>query len=150
LPAVAQAQSEPPGRIGRLAYTQGTVSFHDPQQEGWTQAIPNTPLTSGDALWTEPNAHSEVSLAGTRVRMDGATQLDMLAVDDSQTRLQLDQGRIDVRSFAMDPNQPYQVLTPRGTVSLLQQGDYYVEGGSQQDPTRLGVRTGGAAFQALN
>src|SRR6516162_3131319 len=45
LPAVAQAQSEPPGRIGRLAYTQGTVSFHDPQQEGWTQAIPNTPLT---------------------------------------------------------------------------------------------------------
>ena len=25
------------------------------------------PLTSGDALWTEPNARSEVSIAGTRV-----------------------------------------------------------------------------------
>jgi hypothetical protein len=150
LPAVAQAQSEPPARVGRLAFTQGTVSFHDPQQEGWTQAITNTPLTSGDAIWTEPNAHSEVSFGGTRIRMDGATQLDMLDVDDSQTRLQLDQGRVDVRSFAMDANQPYSVLTPRGTVSVLQQGDYYVEAGSQQDPTRLGVRTGTAEFQALN
>ncbi|MBV8189692.1 MAG: hypothetical protein JO339_20790 [Alphaproteobacteria bacterium] len=146
----AQAQSEPPGRVGRLAFTQGTVSFHDPQQDGWTPAMVNTPLTSGDAIWTEPNAHSEVSLGGTRIRMEGATQLDMLAVDDSQTRLQLDQGRIDVRSFAMDTQQPYQVLTPRGTASLTDQGDYYIESGSSQDPTRLGVRSGAAEFQAMN
>jgi hypothetical protein len=150
LPAAAQAQNEPPGRIGRLAFIQGTVSFHDPQQDGWAQAIVNTPLTTGNAIWTEPNGHSEVALAGTRVRMDGGTQLDMLQVDDSQTRLQLDQGRIDVRSFAIDANQPYSVLTPRGTVGVQQQGDYYVEAGSQQDPTRLGVRAGAAEFQALN
>src|SRR5215510_8479482 len=112
----AMAQSEPPGRVGRLAFTNGTVSFHDARQSGWTPAVVNTPLTSGDALWTEPNARSEVSLAGT------------------QTRLQLAQGRIDVKSVAMDPNQPYEIATPRGTVKLLQQGDYYVEAGSTQDP----------------
>src|SRR6185369_4084707 len=68
----ALAQSEPPGRVGRLAFTNGTVSFHDDEQSGWTPAVVNTPLTSGDALWTEPNARSEVSLAGTRIRMEGA------------------------------------------------------------------------------
>jgi hypothetical protein len=146
----AMAQGEPPARVGRLAFTNGTVSFHDDEQSGWTPAVINTPLTTGDGIWTEPNARSEISLAGTRIRMEGATQLDMLALDDTQTRLQLGQGRIDVKSLAMDANQPYEIVTPRGTVKLLQQGDYYVEAGSTEDPTRLGVRSGAAQIQALN
>ena len=146
----AMAQGEPPGRVGRLAFTDGTVSFHDDEQSGWTPAVINTPLTTGDGIWTEPNARSEISLAGTRIRMEGATQLDMLALDDTQTRLQLAQGRIDVKTFAMDANQPYEIVTPRGTIKLLQQGDYYVEAGSTEDPTRLGVRSGAAQIQALN
>src|SRR6058998_2575969 len=107
----AVAQGEPPGRVGRLAFTNGTVSFHDDEQSGWTPAVINTPLTTGDGIWTEPNARSEISLAGTRIRMEGATQLDMLALDDAQTRLQPAQGRIDVKSFAMDANQPYEIVT---------------------------------------
>jgi hypothetical protein len=148
--SVAQAQSEPPGRIGRVAFTDGTVSFHENEQSQWTPAVVNTPLTTGDSLWTEPNARSEISLAGTRIRMAGATELDMLAIDDTQTRLQIDQGRIDVKTLAMDTGQPYQITTPRGTISLQQQGDYYVEAGTTQDPTRLGVRSGAAQIQSLN
>src|SRR5262245_4023117 len=114
----AVAQSEPPGRVGRLAFIDGTVSFHDHAQGGWTQAGVNTPLTSGASLWTEPGARSEISLAGTRIRMEGATQLDVLALDDAQTRLQLAQGRLDVKSLAMDARQPYEIVTPRGTIKL--------------------------------
>ncbi|MCA0250655.1 MAG: hypothetical protein LCH93_28920 [Proteobacteria bacterium] len=148
--ATAQSQGEPPGRVGRLAFVDGTVSFYDDEQSGWTKAIVNTPLTTGDALWTEPNARSEVSLAGTRIRMDGSTELDMTQIDDAQVRLQLAQGRVDVKSFAMDAAQPYEIVTPRGTITLQQQGDYYVEAGSTQDPTRLGVRSGAAQIQGLN
>jgi hypothetical protein len=145
-----RAQGEPPGRVGRLAFTDGAVSLHDSEQSQWTPAAVNTPLSSGDSLWTEPNARSEISLAGTRIRMAGATQLDMLAVDDTQTRLQLDQGRIDLKTQAMDASQPYQITTPRGTISLLQPGDYYVEAGSTEDPTQIGVRAGAAQIEGLN
>jgi hypothetical protein len=148
--SLAQAQGEPPARVGRLAFTNGPVSFHDEQQSGWTPAVVNTPLTSGDAIWTEPNARSEVSLAGTRIRLSGSTELDMLALADTETRLQLPQGRIDVRSTAMATKQAYEIVTPRGTVSLLQPGDYYVEAGSTEDPTRLGVRSGAALIQSLS
>lgn len=148
--ATAQTQSEPPGRVGRIAFVDGTVSFHDDEQSGWTRAVVNTPLTTGDAVWTEPSARSEVSVAGTRIRMDGSTELDMSLIDDSQVRLQLAQGRIDVKTFAMDMAQPYEIVTPRGTITLQQQGDYYVEAGSTQDPTRLGVRSGAAQIQGLN
>lgn len=147
---MAQTQHEPPGRVGRLAFVDGTVSFHDDVERGWTKAVINTPLTTGDAIWTEPNSRSEVSLAGTRIRMDGSTELDMSQIDDRQVRLQLAQGRIDVKTTQMDASQPYEIVTPRGTISLQQQGDYYVEAGSQQDPTRLGVRSGAAQIQGLN
>jgi hypothetical protein len=147
----AQTQNDPPGRVGRLAFVEGTVSFHDDEENGWTKAVVNTPLTTGDAIWTEPNSRSEVSLAGTRIRMDGSTELDMTQIDDRQVRLQLAQGRVDVKTTTqMDATQPYELVTPRGTITLQQQGDYYVEAGSQQDPTRLGVRAGAAQIQGLN
>ncbi len=146
----AQAQNDPPARVGRLAFTDGAVSFHDQSETGWSKAIVNTPLTSGDAVWTEPNARSELSVAGTRVRLDGGTQLEMLALDDSQTRLQIDQGRLDIKTFSLDGQTPYSIATPRGTITLQQQGDYYVEAGSTQDATRLGVRSGAAQIQSLN
>jgi FecR protein len=148
--AYGQAQTDPPARVGRLAFAEGTVSFHDAQDANWTAAAVNDALTTGDSLWTEPNARSEISVSGARVRLDQSTQLDMLQVDDSTTRLQLDQGRLDVKTFTMDTAQPYEIVTPRGTVKLEAQGDYYVESGSTQDPTRLGVRSGAAQITSLN
>ncbi len=148
--ANAQTQTDPPARVGRLAFASGTVSFHDSQDANWTAAAVNDTLTTGDSLWTEPNARSEVSVAGTRVRLDQSTQLDMLQIDDSETRLQLDQGRLDIKTFTMDTAQPYEIVTPRGTVKLAAQGDYYIESGSTQDPTRLGVRSGAAQITGLN
>ena len=147
---VAHAQGDPPGTVGRLAFADGSVSFHDQDDAAWTKAVVNTPLTSGDGIWTEPQAHSELSVAGTRVRLDGATQLDMLTLDDSQTRLQLDQGRLDVRAYMLDNRTPYRIVTPRGTITLRQQGDYYVAAGSTEDATRLGVRSGSAELLGLN
>src|SRR5476649_1588246 len=93
--AAAQNPSDPPARVGRLSYLEGSVSYHDAQQDSWSKAAVNTPVTTGDSLWTEPNGHNEISIGATSVRMDGNTQLDVLALDDSQTRLQIDQGRVD-------------------------------------------------------
>lgn len=148
--STALAQSEPPARVGRLAFTSGSVSFHDSAETAWAPAVVNTPITTGDAIWTEPHARSEISLAGTRIRMEDTSELDMLALDDTRTRLRLSQGRIDIKTLSFDPSQPYQILTPRGTISLLQAGDYYVEAGSLEDPTRLGVRAGAARIESLN
>ncbi|WP_395714305.1 DUF6600 domain-containing protein [Reyranella sp.] len=148
--SAALAQGEPPARVGRLAFTSGAVSFHDDAESTWRPAVVNTPLTTGDAIWTEPNARGEVSLAGTRIRLEGASELDLLALDDTQTRMRLSQGRIDIKTFSLEASQPYQIVTPRGTISLLQQGDYYVEAGSLEDPTRLGVRSGAAQIEDLN
>jgi len=148
--AAAQNPSDPPARVGRLSYLEGSVSYHDSQQDSWSKAAVNTPVTTGDSLWTDPSGHDEVSIGATSVRMDGNTQLDVLALDDSQIKMQLDQGRLDIKTFALTSGQPYQIVTPRGTVTLQDKGDYYIHAGSTDDPTLLGVRSGAAQIQTPN
>jgi len=54
------ALADPPGRVGRLSYMEGTVSFHTGDQDQWSAAVLNYPVTSGTAFWTEPEARAEI------------------------------------------------------------------------------------------
>ena len=49
LPAATTAQ-DPPGRVGRLNFIQGSVSFQPAGTQDWVDANPNRPLTTGDNL----------------------------------------------------------------------------------------------------
>ena len=60
---MAQMQGEPPGRVGRLAFVDGTVSFHDDEERGWTKAIVNTPLTRPPGMPDEVWGIVRVALA---------------------------------------------------------------------------------------
>lgn len=84
------------------------------------------------------------------MRLDSGTELDLVAIDDSQTALQLDRGRLDIKTYDYDTRHPYKIATPRGTITLVQQGDYYIEAGSTVDATRLGVRNGAAQIQTAD
>ncbi|TWS99490.1 hypothetical protein FQU96_35625, partial [Reyranella sp. CPCC 100927] len=146
----ALAQADPPARVGRISYVAGTASYHDGDEARWSPAVLNYPFTTGGALWTEPNGRAEMVVAGMRVRLQGATEIDALALDDDQFRLRLPQGRIDVRMSGVASERPVDILTPRGTVRLMADGDYLIEAGTTDDPTRIGVRSGAAQFVDAN
>ena len=46
--ASAQDQDDPPSRVARLGYMQGSVSFQPAGEPDWVQAVPNRPMTTGD------------------------------------------------------------------------------------------------------
>ena len=58
LPALAQ--SDPPGRIGRIAWTSGDVYLNNPDTGELGAAPLNQPLTSGDVVTTGPGARAEI------------------------------------------------------------------------------------------
>src|SRR5262249_46780209 len=145
-PQQQQATAEPPGRVGSVSYLAGTVSFHDEQQDGWTKAIVNYPFSTGDEMWTEPDGRAEILVSGTRLRMQGASHIAALAIDDQKLSTELARGRIDVRAGPSTREQPVEIVTPRGTVSLLEPGDYVIDAGTTEDPTLIGVRSGNARF----
>lgn len=62
LVAQDQNQDDPPGRVARLGYLQGSVSFQPAGETDWVQAVTNRPITTGDQLWTDRDSRAEVQL----------------------------------------------------------------------------------------
>ena len=122
----AFAQTDPPGRVGRLSYIDGTVSFHTADQTEWAPATLNYPVVVGESFWTEPQARAEIQVGPAEFRLDESTALDIVALDDAHTRLGLSQGTINLHLRAPTPG-GVEVLTPQGTVTLTDAGSYHIE-----------------------
>src|ERR1700747_905299 len=54
-----QAQ-DPPGRVGRLNFSQGSISFRPAGEDDWVTAVPNRPMVTGDDLWADEDSRAEV------------------------------------------------------------------------------------------
>ncbi|HEV2162599.1 MAG TPA: DUF6600 domain-containing protein [Stellaceae bacterium] len=127
-PLAAQSFADPPGRVGRLSYIDGTVSLHAPDQDQWSEAVINYPVTTGDGFWTQPQSRAEVQVGAVEMRLDESTEADIVRLDDAATVLRVDQGVIEVHVIAM-PTGGVAVLTPLGQADLLTVGSYHVEAG---------------------
>jgi hypothetical protein len=128
----AFAQSDPPGRVGRLSSVEGTVSFHGPDPDQWTPATLNYPVVAGASLWTEPGARAEIQVGGAEFRLDQTTLLNVVALDDVATRLDLDQGVLNVH-LGVVPQGGVEVTTPLGVIDLVAVGSYHIDA-SHGDP----------------
>ncbi len=90
-----QPQSgDPPARVGRLAQLSGTVSFHPPDDQQWSAATLNYPVTQGDAFWTEPNAHAVIEVSASRIAMAPGTELDIGSLTNSAFQATAPQGEL--------------------------------------------------------
>lgn len=128
-----QAQ-DPPGRVGRLDYSQGSVSFRPAGEDDWVTAVPNRPIVTGDDLWADENSRAEVHVGSTALRLGPKTGITFLALDDRSTQIRLAEGSLIVRVRHLDDDDSYEVDTPNLAFTLLQPGEYRIdvsEDGSQ-------------------
>src|SRR6266849_10874683 len=71
LPQAAIADDDdPPGRVARLNYLQGSVSFEPAGEQDWVQAFTNRPITTGDRLWTDQGSRAELQLGAATIRLN--------------------------------------------------------------------------------
>lgn len=136
------ANADPPARIARLGDLSGAVSFSPAGEDDWVQAVLNRPLTTGDRLWAEPGARTEIQFGGATVRMSGGTSVSILNLDDRIAQLQLTQGTLIVRVRRIDPTQVFEVNTPNVAFSLRQPGEYRIEVDPSGVATTIVVRKG--------
>jgi len=146
-PITAQSQAgDPPGRVGRISRINGTVSFHTADEDQWGPATLNYPLTTGNALWTEPGSHAELQLGSTnRLVMDGKSELNIATLDDSAFEASLPQGSAYLNLQDVAPGDHYTIRTPRGLVQLTQPGRYAITAGDDDTPTTVTTLAGAPA-----
>lgn len=84
----------------RVRYAEGDILFRTPDSDEWLPATVNTPLDEGDAFWCPAGSRAEIQLPdGSMVRLDGGSELLVLANEDGFTHLHLASGHLYLRTF---------------------------------------------------
>jgi hypothetical protein len=134
--------TDPPGRVARLNYMAGAVTTEPAGATDWSYASVNRPLTTGDQLWNDQGARSEIHIGSTAVRLGESTSLDILNLDDSNAQLKVAQGTLSTRVRALPPGVTYEIDTPNVAVGVTGPGDYRVDVAPDGSTTTVTVRSG--------
>ena len=123
-----QDQSQdPPGRVARLDFSRGSISFRPAGEDDWVSAVPNRPMVTGDDLWTDEDSRAEVHIGSSAIRLGAKTGITFLALDDNTTQIRLAQGSLIVRVRHVDDDDNYEIDTPNIAFNLLQPGEYRID-----------------------
>jgi len=143
--SAAQDQDDPPGRVARLGYLQGSVSFEPAGETDWVGAVPNRPMSTGDQLWTDENSRAEVQLGSAVIRLAPLTGFSFLNLDDDTVQIQLTSGAINVTVRRLGGEEDFEVDTPNQAFNVFQPGHYRVEASADGTYTVISVRAGEGA-----
>jgi len=136
------AEDDPPGRVARLNYIQGAVSFQPSGEKDWVEANPNRPLTTGDNLWADKDSRGEVHIGSTAIRLSSETGISFLNLDDRTVQLQLAQGTIEVHLRHLASGEAFEIDTPNLAFTLTHSGEYRVFADPNGNSTVIIVREG--------
>src|SRR5580692_7729558 len=148
LPGVTAGQDDPPIRVARLNFLQGSVSLQPAGTEDWVDANPNRPLTTGDQLWTDEGARGELHLGSTAIRVSEMTGISFLNVGDQAVQIQVAQGSADFRILHMWDNEVYEIDTANLAFTITRPGEYRVDVDPDGAQTIVTLRDGAGEVTA--
>jgi hypothetical protein len=140
----AYAQADPPDRVARLNFIQGTVSYlpSGGDQDDWVSATLNRPLTTGDRLWADANGRSELHIGPNAIRIDSSTGIAFLSLDSTTVQIRLSNGSMIVRLRRLDSGNTIEVDTPNLAFPIKRPGDYKIDTYPDRSVTVITVRQG--------
>ena len=136
-------QDDPPSRVARLGYMEGSVSFQPAGEPDWVQALANRPMTTGDKLWADKDSRAELQLGSAVIRLNANTGFSFLNLDDHTVQIQLTSGSVNVRVRRLDRDDVYEIDTPNLAFSISQPGSYRVEASEDGTYSVVSLREGG-------
>jgi hypothetical protein len=136
-------QDDPPSRVARIGYMEGSVSFQPAGEPDWVQAVPNRPMTTGDKLWTDKDSRAELQLGSAVIRLNSNTGFSFLNLDDDTVQIQLTSGSVNLRVRRLDRDDVVEIDTPNLAFSVTQPGSYRVEASEDGTYSVVSIREGG-------
>jgi hypothetical protein len=138
-------ESDPPGRVARLSFLQGSVSLQPAGQQDWVGAELNRPLTTSDKLWSDAQgSRAELDIGGAVMRVGANTGFSFLNLDDNVAQVQVTAGTLIVHVRELLENQTYEIDTPNISIMLNSPGQYRIEVNDVGNRTVLRVSDGQA------
>jgi len=138
----AADDDDPPGRVARLSYLRGSISFQPAGAPDWGLAAINRPITSGDKLWVDADSRAEVQLGSATIHLDSNTGFSFLNLDDRTVQIQLSAGTLGLTVRHLDRDEVFEIDTSNQAFSVLQPGYYRLYASDDGNTTIVNVREG--------
>jgi len=142
--ASAASAIDPPGRVARLNYFDGSVTMEPAGATDWAYAELNRPLTTGDQLWADSGARGELHVGSTALRLSQQTALSIVDIDDKNLQLKVTQGALSTRVRALPPGQSVEIDTPNVAMQASSPGEFRVDVAPDGNSTTVTLRSGTA------
>lgn len=131
-----------PGRIARLSYVEGEVTFPVAQERA-TDTLPDRPLDPGDRIQTGSGGRAELALGTATIRLDERTEFTIRDLDATTVRVELASGTASVYLDELLEGESFKILTPNTAITLEGPGEYRVD--VHVDEVSVLTARGGAA-----
>jgi hypothetical protein len=142
--ATAASAIDPPGRVARLNYFDGSVTMEPAGATDWAYAELNRPLTTGDQLWADSGAKGELHVGSTALRLSQQTAMSIVDIDDKNLQLKVTQGTLSTRVRALPPGQTVEIDTPNVAMQASSPGEFRVDVAPDGNSTTVTLRSGTA------
>src|SRR5271166_2930310 len=127
----------PPSRVARISFTDGSVSLQPGGTGDWGVAAKNRPLTIGDKLWVDKDSRAELQAGQISIHLGGMTALSFLNLDQNVTQIRLPEGKINFRVREIRQGENYEVDTPNLAFTVKEAGAFRIDVNENGDFTSV-------------
>ncbi len=140
--AKADEQRDPPTRVARISFVDGSVSFQPGGEGDWGDAAKNRPVTVGDKIWVDKDSRAELQAGQASIHLGSMTALSFLNLDQNIIQMRLAEGSLNFRVRELREGDTYEVDAPNLAFIVKQAGAFRIDVTETGDASRLTVLRG--------
>ena len=144
----ADDSHNPPSRVARLSFLDGSVSIQPGGTGDWGNAAKNRPVTVGDKLWVDKDSRAELQAGQVAIHLGSMTALSFLNLDQNITQMRLAEGRMNFRVREIRQGENYEVDTPNLAFTVKEAGAFRIDVNENGDFTSVSVIRGAGEIAA--
>ena len=138
----ADDTQDPPSRVARMSYMDGSVSMQPGGTGDWGTAAKNRPVTIGDKLWTDKDSRAELQAGQASIHLGSMTALSFLNLDQNVIQMRLAEGHVNLRVRELRQGETYEIDAPNLAFTVREAGAFRVDVNENGDYTTVTVIRG--------
>ena len=135
--ARADEEKDPPTRVARISYVDGSVSLQPGGQGDWGSAARNRPMTIGDKIWVDKDSRAELQAGPAAIHLGSMTAMSFLNLDQGITQMRLAEGSINFRVSELRQGDLYEVDAPNLAFTVKEAGAFRIDVNENGDSARV-------------
>jgi hypothetical protein len=142
VPKARADQGDPPSRVARISFVDGSVSMQPGGSGDWGAAARNRTVTIGDKLWSDKDSRAELQAGQASIHFGGMTALSFLNLDENIIQMRLAEGSINFRVRELRQGDVYEVDAPNLAFTVKQAGAFRIDVNENGDSSRVTAMRG--------